>query len=541
MTQPLPTPAPYAAFQAFPATAPDASSAQAAPSHIDLLQKSYDEFPYASNPFPLSTPEHLQAVARLFALESPAPATARVLEIGCSAGGNILPFALRHPQAQVVGIDLSPVQIAQAEARVAQLGLVNVTLHCMNLEDVTRGDTFGEFDYIICHGVYSWVPPAVQEAIFRICRLHLSPTGVAYISYNTYPGWKSRELVRDAMRLRAEGLTAPGDRLGYARGMVDFLAQMSGEGTLLRRTMDEIAPLVRQAEPSYLLHDFLDPFNQPVYVRDFVTAARLQGVSYLGDAEPNTMFVSNHGAAIAEPLLKEVAGDQVLLEQYMDFLTNRTFRQSLLIHPEQRRQVDYQLKSPRIQRLHYAWAADTQGRHHPTPANDPQIGQAIQNALDGMFPATVSFAELCAAAKSRARERGMTEAELRLEVSAFLEELIITGQVRYAASPVTCAPAAKVADGSALTFHAAALQPGWACNIWHEPVSLTPVEHELLQRMAEPASPAELRQHLADAVAAGRLQFMQDGQPVTDEAGIAAAIKASLTALHRMRRFGLLV
>ncbi|MBW8721298.1 MAG: class I SAM-dependent methyltransferase, partial [Polaromonas sp.] len=167
-----------------------------------LLQKSYDEAPYASHPFPQSAPEHLEGIATLFGLTPTPPANARVLELGCASGGNIIPFALRHPQAQVVGIDLSPVQIAQGIERVRQLGITNLTLRPMNLEDVDA--SLGSFDYIICHGVYSWVPDSVRQAILRICREHLTPRGIAYISYNTYPGWKAREIVREAMLFRSE-------------------------------------------------------------------------------------------------------------------------------------------------------------------------------------------------------------------------------------------------------------------------------------------------------------------------------------------------
>ena len=80
---------------------------------IDRLRADYDTTPYTSNSFPQSAPGHLAAVAHVFGLETPEVPSARVLEIGCSAGGNVIPFAAWHPQARVVGIDLSQVQIDQ--------------------------------------------------------------------------------------------------------------------------------------------------------------------------------------------------------------------------------------------------------------------------------------------------------------------------------------------------------------------------------------------------------------------------------------------
>ncbi len=458
-----------------------------------LLQKSYDEAPYASHPFPQSTPEHLEGIATLFGLTPAPPANARVLELGCAAGGNIIPLALRHPEAQVVGIDLSPVQIAQAIERARQLGITNLELRAMNIEDVDA--SLGHFDYIIAHGVYSWVPDAVRPAILRVCHEHLAPGGIAYVSYNTYPGWKAREIVRDAMLFRAGARATPEERLAYGRGMMDFLAQMSPEGSVLRRALDEVLPAIQAAGPSYLLHEFLEACNQPVYFRDFVAAARGQGLDYVADAEPQIMFVSNHGAQVAEPLLKEAGNDQVLMEQYLDFLTNRSFRRSLLIHAGEKQAVQYRLDAQRMEKLHYAWIEDPQTAAGKRPVATSPAAAAVHAALDAAFPATVSFAELCAVSQAQA-------------VTACVEELIITGRVYYRVTPVLCASAAQVAARQAMAFPGAALQPDFACNIWHQPINLSAAEHALLQRLQE------------------------GGQPPADA--------HSVESLERLRRFGLL-
>lgn len=459
-----------------------------------LLQKSYDEVPYASHPFPQSSPEHLEGIATLFGLAPVPPANARVLELGCAAGGNVIPFALRHPESHVVGLDLSSVQIAQGLERVRQLGITNLELRQMNLEDVDN--SLGSFDYIICHGVFSWVPNSVQQAILRICRAHLAPHGIAYVSYNTYPGWKAREIVRDAMLFRAEARATPDEKLVYARGMVDFLAQMSPDASVLRKALDEVLPAIQSAGPTYLLHEFLEPCNQPMYFRDFVAAARGQQLDYLADAEPHTMFVSNHSAQVAEPLLKEAGNDQVLMEQYLDFLTNRNFRHSLLIHAGEKPAVRYRLDAQCMERLHYAWTEDPQTPAPPRRAAASSAMAGLYAALDAAFPATLSFAELCAAAPPPA-------------VMACVEELIITGRVRYTVRPVRCASAAQAAAGQVMTQPAAALQLDFACNIWHQPVHLNAAEHALLMSL-------------------------QEGRQPPAEAH-------SAESLERLRRFGLLV
>ena len=316
------------------------------------LTSYYDTVPYDSHPFPQSAMEHLEALAFLFGLDVPPPATARVLELGCAAGGNLIPFAARHPQARAVGVDLSTVQVAQGMAAIARAGLSNIELRAFNLADIDA--SFGQFDYIVCHGVYSWVPAPVQEAILRICAENLAPDGVAYVSYNVYPGWKAREIVRDAMILRGGPRDSPDEKLSYARGMLDFLEQSARADSVLKKTLEEAMPIVRNANSSYLLHEFLEPCNAPCYFKEFVARAEAHGLAYLAEAEPSTMFVQNYGAQVRDPLLRECGGSQVMMEQYLDFLVNRSFRQSLLVRQERASQIRYRLDPARLRQLDYA-------------------------------------------------------------------------------------------------------------------------------------------------------------------------------------------
>ena len=113
--------------------------------------------PYTSNSFPQSAPGQLDAIAHLFGLETPEVSSARVLEIGCAAGGNLIPFAAAHPQAHTVGIDLSQVQVDQGRTRAQALGLNNLELLAGDIARMNLA-ALGQFDFIVAHGVYSWVP-----------------------------------------------------------------------------------------------------------------------------------------------------------------------------------------------------------------------------------------------------------------------------------------------------------------------------------------------------------------------------------------------
>ena len=151
------------------------------------IRTAYDEVPYPSYPLPQSHPDHLATLATLLGLSPPTTERCRVLELGCASGGNLIPMALTSPDSRFVGIDLSREQIAEGQKTVEALGLTNIELRHLSILDVD--DSFGPFDYIVCHGVYSWVPENVQDRILAICARNLVPEGIGYVSYNTYPGW----------------------------------------------------------------------------------------------------------------------------------------------------------------------------------------------------------------------------------------------------------------------------------------------------------------------------------------------------------------
>ncbi|RYF70526.1 MAG: methyltransferase domain-containing protein, partial [Comamonadaceae bacterium] len=456
----------------------------------------YDTVPYDSHPFPQTAAEHLEALAWLFGLDATPPARARVLELGCAAGGNLIPFAARHPESTALGVDLSPVQVAQGAAAIGHARLSNIALRAFDIADID--DSFGEFDYIICHGVYSWVPPSVQDAILRVCSENLAPGGVAYISYNVYPGWKAREIVRDAMILRGGPRDAPDEKLSYARGMLEFLEQSARPDSVLKKTLEETMPIVRNANSSYLLHEFLEPCNAPCYFKEFVERAGAHGLAYLADAEPSTMFVQNYGEKVREPLLRECGGSQIMIEQYLDFLVNRTFRQTVLVKSARVGEIRYRLDPTRLRSLAYAGvflpddgsAIVLDGPEQPCTAIRNlkvtlrlPVHKAAAQVLDQNYPAAVLPELLVTEVSART---GEPRDAVEPYVMAMLEELLILGAVRVRRSPVDAAAqvaalpraldAVRHSPNLPLTTGPSAV----ACNQWHEQVALSPLERCLL-------------------------------------------------------------
>ncbi len=459
--------------------------------HLSSIEAHYDAIPYVSRAFWQSSPARLEAIARLFGLETVAVANARILEIGCASGGNIIPLAARYPGTECVGIDLSGGQIAKGLETVRQAGLDNVSLRAMDV--ATLSEAAGRFDYIICHGVFSWVPPETQTAILDICARHLSDHGICYISYNTYPGWKAKEVLRDAMVLRSALTIDRAMHLPLGLGIVEFLAAHATPGGLVASVTNAQLPLLKGMESHYLTHEFLEDFNQPVYFADFLDAARRAGLEYLAETEISLMFASNYGAA-AEPLLQEVGHSQAMMEQYFDFLTSRTFRQTLLVRPEQAARIVYKLDAARITALHFAGRFSRMGGGNGpgrsltyaalfdrTVLATDAIGEAVMATLDAAFPATMEFGGLVQAVEAAT---GRGAAEVEAGVSDWLEYLLIKGHLWPSVAPVVCASPQDIREGRFRLVPGVNAEADCAfANIWHETVTLSDELRALVQRV----------------------------------------------------------
>ena len=292
-------------------------------------EKSYDEVPYESFCYPQTHPHHLNTMATLFKLKTPNFKEARILEIGCASGGNLTPIAVAYPKAKLVGIDISSEQIEQANKRKEALGLKNVEFKQEDVLNLKASSKKDQFDYIICHGVFSWVPENVRKKIFEVCNDMLSPNGVAVISYNALPGWNAVRSLRDMMLYHSNRFENPNDKVAQSRLLLNFLSENVPEGNVAYKSVIESEiNLLQKVNNSYLYHDHLESENTQFYLNDFVAMARESGLDYVGDTNIASMYLGNMPPKVMEVL--KAIDDVVAQEQYMDFITNRRFRSSIL-------------------------------------------------------------------------------------------------------------------------------------------------------------------------------------------------------------------
>jgi SAM-dependent methyltransferase len=287
----------------------------------------YDAVPYPSTPYSQTHPDRLATLATLYGLTPASPEKCRVLELGCGDGGNLVPMAYALPESEFLGIDLAESAVENGRRTIAALGLRNISLLAADLSSVSG---LGTFDYVIAHGLYSWVPPAVQQRILRLSRDVLAPHGVAYVSYNAYPGNYSRDVVRRMMRYHVRAIHDPARGIEEARAIVRLLSETALPDPVFSAILAEALRFHEKAQDSVIFHDELAEVNESLLFVDFVERAGAHGLQFLSEADYPDMVAWNEETP-AGRLLERLGRENILLQQqYRDFLVFRKFRQTLL-------------------------------------------------------------------------------------------------------------------------------------------------------------------------------------------------------------------
>ena len=317
----------------------------------DVQQTIYSELGYKSMPFPYTTPATLEAYGALVGVSAPNPKTARVLELGATYGGNIISQALFNPDATFVGIELSQEQVEKGNEVIANAGLTNVSLIQSDIASI--GSEIGTFDYIIAHGVYSWVDDGVKDALLRLIDEHLAEDGIAYISYNTYPGWHTMDEVRQLMMFsnRDKAQFNHKEKVLHGKTIGSIVgSQILKYDNLKERNSKFLGALrsVMQKDEYYVGHDHLEPNNDPVYFYQFNDHLGAHNLAYLCDADLTLSMVRSFDADIADTLDKLALNDHVAQEQYLDFMLDTTFRKSIICKAKHAESVTYDMGNPEL-------------------------------------------------------------------------------------------------------------------------------------------------------------------------------------------------
>ena len=348
----------------------------------------YDDVRYSNFAYAQTHPAKLATTAVLHGLDVPPPARARVLEIGCGGGANLIGIAAAAPATRALGIDLAPSVIEQAAASAAAVGLDNVEFRHADVRELAA-EAPGEFDYVICHGMYAWVPEDARDALLAACRACLAPEGLAYVSYNAHPGGHLRAILRDFALWHAGDATGPTERAERARELFRTLLEIRVDddpdpyGALLGHELTSLS----QAPVGTLVHDLLGEEWRPVWFADFAAHCARHDLGYVGEARPSALRAVRWTPDAAPAVDALAAGDRVALEQVADMLSLRRFRESLLCRAG--RPVDAHPSPDAMRRLRFSEGGTATDRDELEPA-----ARALLEAVEGAPERTVAFDEL---------------------------------------------------------------------------------------------------------------------------------------------------
>lgn len=497
----------------------------------------YDRLPYHGLSCLHTHPAHLAAVATLHGLSPPPVERARVLELGSGTGDNLLSIAASLPHAHLLGVDLSSRQVAHSAARAEALGLRHVAFRHLDLRDLPPDA--GPFDYILVHGLYSWVAEPVRRAILQLCRDHLSPDGLAFVSYNARPGGYFTAMLRDLLLFHARDAHGDADRgaaadealrllqLGAGSRTTPLLAALSAYAQ--RYTADLLQP--GPLRDGALHHDLLGEVNQSFYFHEFAAAAAAHGLSFVAEAAPD---VAPLGGLPDESraILQRRAQDPLAQQQYLDFLSLRPFRQSVL------RRADPAAPAPELlpgRLLHLQVASRL--RPAPTPPGEPApavftgprglalevpdpLARAALSVLAEAWPGALPLLQVVRAARRRLGLPARTRDPLRgaeplcqlLLQAAYGEQDLV--HVRTHA-PAAVGPGRVYPVASALSRLQARSQP-LVTNLYHENVALPALSRWVLARLTGERDRDQIVAEMFALVQAGQLEIEVGGHGLQD-------------------------
>ena len=471
----------------------------------------YNLLPYPSMPFTDTQPAHLAALATLFGLAPPEVRHARVLELGCASGGNIIPLAARFPEARFTGVDLSRRHIDDGNTQIAALALNNVTLLQADLSTL---DLAGQqFDYVICNGVFSWVPKLAQDGIFRLCRQTLAPNGVVTISYNVLPGWHLRMVIRDLCLHYAGTEGTPQQRVAKARAALEQMAKGAERSDPYGLVLRTEARRLKNVPASYMLGEFLAPDNVPCLVQDFIKQAGDWGFDFLCEVDLNAAMPPSLDPSLRARITAIDGSNRATAEQHIDFLTGRLFRRSVLVRKPLSGHRVYMPNWERLRGLHLSCAVRldatqstgqvgvfTDDQARPVVVKEPFIRQAISH-LANAFPATQTLDQLIGAISPKAAE------DIEPRVGKVVLAMLMAGRANISTVKLQTG---RADDDRPKVWRfacqeAASGQP-WITSLRHVGIAATPVLRALLPYLDGTKDRAGLRACLAAALRSGAVQ-----------------------------------
>lgn len=294
----------------------------------------YADSGYVYGYYPETMPMRLRWAALAQGQEAPSR-NFRYLDAGCGQGFNLILAAAAHPESEFVGLDFMPGHIAHGRDLAKRCGLSNIRFLEADFvhlaADPAAIKALGDFDYVVCHGIATWISPEVKAPLFSLVGHLLKPGGIFYNSYNTLPGWLSVTPFQHLVRLQQQGKMGAGqgtEAIATARAIMDTLLE---HGALAQHFPTLKARIASMAEldPAYLVQELNNQFWQPVFVSQMIDDLSAVKLDYLGTATLGDMYLDMVPPEIIKLMDQET--DQKVKLQIQDYAVYKGFRRDLYV------------------------------------------------------------------------------------------------------------------------------------------------------------------------------------------------------------------
>ncbi|HWY24153.1 MAG TPA: class I SAM-dependent methyltransferase [Nevskia sp.] len=246
------------------------------------------------------------------------------LELGCGQGFGALVLAASNPHWKVTAIDFNPAHVAAARAWAAEAAIDNITFLEADLSTLAEdagAAAVPEADFVSLHGVWSWVPSAVQAGIVRLLGRKVKPGGAVHVSYNSLPAWGAalgmQRILRDCgLRLAARSDRQAEEGLKVVKDLWAADAPQLIRSPWVNSLIERLANMPSQ----YLAHEYMNDSWAPCFHSDVSGAfarAKLEWVGSISLIEnfPDLTFSADQRAVMQrfeDPLLRELVKDMCL-------------------------------------------------------------------------------------------------------------------------------------------------------------------------------------------------------------------------------------
>jgi SAM-dependent methyltransferase len=263
----------------------------------------------------------------------------RYLDLGCGYSTTLLPLAASNPHAEFVGIDFMPEHVAFAERVIQRTQLTNATVMEASFQDIVANPAqLGDpFDFIVLHGVYTWVSPHIRLAIQALISRHLKPGGIVYVGYNAHPGWTRSQPLQHLIYTIAQQHN--GSSIDKLIAAIRFLSQMRTVNAPILKNM-ELPPSLNEAmeDPdrllpwaaSYLAHEYLNEHWNPIFFSDLCADMASAKLSYAGACRMMD-HVESSGWTDEQQKIIAQCNNPILAESVKDMMMPSGFRRDLFV------------------------------------------------------------------------------------------------------------------------------------------------------------------------------------------------------------------